>query len=114
MDHFVSCQNYGEALDVDWKEINECNTEKQIRICEFVQKRQKIKQKLNKQQDDGQASTSSSAAPGTLSSVELQRNKFTNSSFLGLHACNKMDACSMDAWAMDALHLPLVFRAPRV
>ena len=33
----------------------------------------------------------------------------THPSFLGLHACNKMDA-----WAMDALHPPLVFRAPRV
>ena len=75
MDHFVSCQNYGEALDVDWKEINESNTEKLIWIGEFVQKRHKIRQKLIKQQEDGQASTSGSAAPGTLSSVELQRNK---------------------------------------
>ena len=75
MDHFVSCQKYGEALDVNWKEINESNTEKQIMIGEFVQKRHQIRQKLIKQQEDGQASSSGSTAPGTLSSVELQRNK---------------------------------------
>ena len=34
--------------------------------------------------------------------------------FLGLHACNKMDAWPMDVWAMDALYSPPVFRAPRV
>ena len=41
--------------------------------------------------------------------VDASTRPRTHPSFLGLHACNKMDA-----WAMDALHPPLVFRAPRV
>ena len=66
MDHFVNCQKYGEALDMNWKDINESNTEKQIKIGEFVQKRHKIRESLIIQQEDGQASTSGSTAPGTL------------------------------------------------
>ena len=34
----------------------------------------------------------------------------THPSFLGLHACNKMDAWPMDVWAMDALHQPSFLR----
>ena len=75
MDHFVSCQKYGEAIDMNWEDINESNTEKQIKIGEFVQKRHTIRQSLITQQEDGQASTSGSTAPGTLSTVELNRNK---------------------------------------
>ena len=47
MDHFVNCQKYGEALDMDWKDINESNTEKQIKICEFVQKKTQNQREFN-------------------------------------------------------------------
>ena len=71
LDHFVNCQKYGEALDMDWKDIDENNTEKQIKIGEFLQKRHTIRESLIIQQEDGQASTSGSTAPGTQSTVDL-------------------------------------------
>ena len=66
MDHFVSCQHYGEKLGLVWTEIDGDNIQKHIQIGTFVQKRHKIRQDLISQQEDGQASTSGSTVPGTL------------------------------------------------
>ena len=66
MDHFVICKSYGETLELLWTDIYSESIEKQIEIGRFVQKRHKIRQDFISQQEDGQASTSGSTAPGTL------------------------------------------------
>ena len=66
MDHFVICKSYGETLELLWTDIDSECIEKQIEIGRFVQKTHKIRQDLISQQEDGQASTSGSTAPGTL------------------------------------------------
>jgi hypothetical protein len=66
MEHFVHCEEYGETLSIDWKNIYENNMEELVLIAEFIEKRQKQRQVMLKQQEDGQASDLGSTAPGNL------------------------------------------------
>ena len=66
MDHFVSCVEYGTPLETDCKHINGNNMEYQIEIGQFIQNRQKIRQKIIRQLEVGQTSKSGSTAPDLL------------------------------------------------
>ena len=39
MDHFVVCAAYGKKTELNWKDIFESNTERQIEIGIYVEKR---------------------------------------------------------------------------
>ena len=66
IDHFVHCEEYGGTLIIDWKNIYENNIKEQVLIAEFTERRQKKRQDIIKQQEDGQASDLGSTAPGNL------------------------------------------------
>ena len=63
MDHFVKCVEYGESLEIDWKEIYEENIEHQFKIGKFIEKRFRKRDTILKQQEGGQTSKHGSMAP---------------------------------------------------
>ena len=65
MDHFVNCLDYGDQIDLNWREINQNEIEIQIKIGQFIEKRHRIRQTIIEKQEDGQASDSGSSTPGT-------------------------------------------------
>ena len=63
MAHFVTCAENNTPLEMDWKLINENNIEYQIEGSNFIQNRQKTRQKVMRQQEVGHTSESGSSAP---------------------------------------------------
>ena len=66
IEHFWSCNAYGNMSEMNLRDIFGNDIEKQTKIGIFLEKRFKIREKIIKQQEDGQAPTSGSSAPGTL------------------------------------------------
>ena len=66
MAHFVSCAENNTPLEIDWKLINENNIEYQIAVSNFIQNRQKTRQKVIRQREVGHTSAMGSTAPGLL------------------------------------------------
>ena len=73
MIHFVTCIEYGEQINRNWKDIFEYDTEKQNYIGKFIYERHTIRKAiLERKKKDGQASDSGSYTPGgTLLSTVL-------------------------------------------
>ena len=65
MDHFVNYLEYGNQIDINWRDIKHNKKEIQIKIVEFIEKRHRKRQKIIEKQEDGQASDSGSSTPGT-------------------------------------------------
>ena len=63
MDHFVKCVEYGENLEIDWKDIYGENMEHQFKIGKFIEKRFRKRNFILKQQEGGQTSRHGSTAP---------------------------------------------------
>ena len=62
-EHFLSCPKYGPALETDWRQIDENNTEKQVEIGTIIKNRHKQRRIVLTQQEVGQTSNSGSIAP---------------------------------------------------
>ena len=65
MDHFVNCEEYGDKIDINWRDIKQNKKEIQIKIGEFIEKRHRKRQEIIEKQEDGQASDSGSSTPGS-------------------------------------------------
>ena len=66
LEHFATCQEYGNPLETDWKAIFEKDGDKQIEVGLFLERRYNKRKQIISQLEDGQASSSGSSAPGTL------------------------------------------------
>ena len=66
LEHFATCQEYGNPLETDWKEILEKDENKQIEVGIFLERRHNTRKQIISQLEDGQSSSSGSSAPGTL------------------------------------------------
>ena len=66
LEHFATCVEYGNHLDIDLKKIFERDGKKQTQVGLFLEKRYTTRNKLIAQLEDGQASSSGSSAPVTL------------------------------------------------
>ena len=64
IEHFVKCVEYGDKLEIELKHIYGESMEEQIIIGKFIDKRQRKRGNIIKQQEDGQASNLGSTAPG--------------------------------------------------
>ena len=66
LEHFATCQEYGNPLETDWKAIFEKDGDNQIEVGLFLERRYNKRKQIISQLEDGQASSSGSSAPGTL------------------------------------------------
>ena len=66
LDNFATCVEFGNHLDIDWKEIFERDVKKQTQVGLFLERRYTTRNNLIAQLEDGQASSSGSRAPETL------------------------------------------------
>ena len=68
----MSCVEYGEQINGNWKDIFEYDTEKLNYIGKFIYERHTIRKAILEKKEDGQASDSGSYTPGgTLLSTVL-------------------------------------------
>ena len=65
MDHFVNCLEYGDQIELNWRDIKQNRLDIQTEIGEFIEKRHRIRQEIIEKQEDGQASDPGSSTPGT-------------------------------------------------